>query len=44
MSDEDFNKVELRHAEGKAVMGVVVLCMTIVGTFCFFALKSVGVL
>jgi len=44
MSDEDFSKVELRHDEGKAVMGVVALCVTIVGTFCFFALKAVGVL
>ena len=44
MSDEDFSKIEHSHDEGKMVMGVVVLCVTIVGTFTYVALNSLGYL
>ena len=44
MSDEDFSKVEMSHEEGKMVIGVVVLCVTIIGAFTYFALNSLGYL
>ena len=44
MSDEDFSKVEMSHDEGKMIIGVVVLCVTIVGAFTYVALNSLGYL
>ena len=44
MSDEDFSKVEYSHEEGKMIIGVVVLCVTIIGTFTYVALNSLGYL
>lgn len=44
MSDEDFSKVEMSHDEGKMIIGVVVLCVTIIGAFTYFALNSLGYL
>lgn len=44
MSDEDFSKVEESHEEGKMIIGVVVLCVTIIGAFTYFALNSLGYL
>ena len=44
MSDEDFSKVEESHEEGKMIIGVVLLCVTINGTFTYVALNSLGYL
>ena len=44
MSDEDFSKAEHSHDEGKMIMGTVVLCVTIIGTFTYVALNSLGYL
>ena len=44
MSDEDFSKAEMSHEEGKMIVGVVTLCVAIIGTFTYVALNSLGYL
>ena len=43
-SDLDVAQVELTHDEGKMIMGAVAFCVTIVGSFTYFALSSLGYL
>lgn len=42
MSDEDFSKAEERHSEGKMIMATITLCISIIATFTFFALRNLG--
>lgn len=43
-SDLDVEQVELTHDEGKMIMGVVTLCVAIIGSFTYFTLSSLGYL
>ena len=42
MRDEDFSKAEESHSEGKMIMATIMLCISIVATFTFCALRSLG--
>ena len=42
MRDEDFIKAEEKHEEGKMIMATITLCISIIATFTFFALRNLG--
>jgi hypothetical protein len=44
MNDEEIRIAEMLHDEGKMIIGVVLLCVTIIGTFIYVALNSLGYL
>tara|TARA_Y100000389_G_scaffold143628_1_gene141906 strand:+ start:1071 stop:1205 length:135 start_codon:yes stop_codon:yes gene_type:complete len=44
MSDKEFDENEMKHFEGKAIMGVITFGLIIISGFGYLALNSLGMI